>query len=154
MLFTPLPPPSACSKRLAKMISTMRERMSAKMGNRNDNAFKARKLFKMYDEEGSGMVGRWGGGWTGAGRDREGVCKLGDKAALSAGGPMRGRQEPGLCTAATCQWRQLGLRKGAHVEAGRASESLDSDEGGQHRPSGLHHTCLGTIPHLARPGPL
>jgi hypothetical protein len=38
------------------MISTMRERMSAKMGNNNDNAFKMRKLFKMYDREGSGLV--------------------------------------------------------------------------------------------------
>ncbi len=34
-------------KRLAKMISTMRERMSAKLGNCNDNAFKMRKLFKV-----------------------------------------------------------------------------------------------------------
>ncbi|GBF88223.1 flagellar associated protein [Raphidocelis subcapitata] len=43
-------------KRLAKMISTMRERMSAKMGNNNDNAFKMRKLFKMYDRDGSGLI--------------------------------------------------------------------------------------------------
>lgn len=43
-------------KRLAKMISTMRERMSAKMGNSNDNAFKMRKLFKMYDKEDTGMI--------------------------------------------------------------------------------------------------
>lgn len=45
-----------CSKRLAKMISTMRERMSAKLGNNNDNAFKMRKLFKMYDKQDTGMV--------------------------------------------------------------------------------------------------
>jgi Ca2+-binding EF-hand superfamily protein len=38
------------------MFSTMRERMSAKMGNSNDNAFKMRKLFKMYDKEDTGMV--------------------------------------------------------------------------------------------------
>lgn len=38
------------------MIRTMAERMSAKMGNTNDNAFKMRKLFKMYDKEGSGLV--------------------------------------------------------------------------------------------------
>jgi hypothetical protein len=44
------------SKRLAKMISTMRERMSAKLGNNNDNAFRMRKLFKMYDKTDSGMV--------------------------------------------------------------------------------------------------
>lgn len=38
------------------MISTMRERMSAKLGNSNDNAFKMRKLFKMYDKQDSGLV--------------------------------------------------------------------------------------------------
>lgn len=38
------------------MISTMRERMSAKLGNKNDNAFRMRKLFKMYDKTDSGMV--------------------------------------------------------------------------------------------------
>jgi hypothetical protein len=55
---TPPPPrPRPCRKRLAKMIATMRERMSAKMGNNNDNAFKMRKLFKMYDKQGTGMVG-------------------------------------------------------------------------------------------------
>lgn len=45
-----------CSKRLAKMISTMRERLSAKLGNNNDNAFKMRKLFKMYDRKEVGTV--------------------------------------------------------------------------------------------------
>jgi hypothetical protein len=45
-----------CRKRLAKMISTMRERLSAKLGNNNDNAFKMRKLFKMYDRKEVGMV--------------------------------------------------------------------------------------------------
>lgn len=40
------------------MISTMRERMSAKMGNSNDNAFKMRKLFKMYDKADTGMVSK------------------------------------------------------------------------------------------------
>eukprot|EP00879_Flechtneria_rotunda_P002409 GHRR01002605.1.p1 GENE.GHRR01002605.1~~GHRR01002605.1.p1 ORF type:complete len:356 (+),score=108.73 GHRR01002605.1:120-1187(+) len=43
-------------KRLTKMISTMRERLSAKMGNNNDNAFKMRKLFKMYDKKDTGMI--------------------------------------------------------------------------------------------------
>lgn len=38
------------------MISTMRERLSAKLGNKNDNAFKMRKLFKMYDKQDTGMV--------------------------------------------------------------------------------------------------
>lgn len=54
------PAAAACSKRLAKMISTMRERLSAKLGNNNDNAFKMRKLFKMYDKQETGMV-RGGG---------------------------------------------------------------------------------------------
>lgn len=40
------------------MISTMRERLSAKLGNSNDNAFKLRKLFKVYDKQGNGMVRR------------------------------------------------------------------------------------------------
>lgn len=43
-------------KRLLKMIATMRERMEAKLGNSNDNAFKMRKLFKMYDGAKTGMV--------------------------------------------------------------------------------------------------
>lgn len=38
------------------MLSTMRERLSAKLGNNNDNAFKLRKLFKMYDKRNEGMV--------------------------------------------------------------------------------------------------
>mmetsp|Transcript_29044 Transcript_29044/g.53375 ORF Transcript_29044/g.53375 Transcript_29044/m.53375 type:complete len:356 (-) Transcript_29044:838-1905(-) len=43
-------------KRLQKMISTMRERMEAKLGNSNNNAFRTRKLFKMYDTEQTGKV--------------------------------------------------------------------------------------------------
>ncbi|KAF8071076.1 elmoA [Scenedesmus sp. PABB004] len=42
--------------RLAKMLSTMRERLSAKLGNSNDNAFKLRKLFKMYDKKEAGLI--------------------------------------------------------------------------------------------------
>lgn len=38
------------------MISTMRERMEAKLGNSNNNAFRTRRLFKMYDKEGTGRV--------------------------------------------------------------------------------------------------
>lgn len=49
-------PAPAHSKRLAKMISTMRERLSAKMGNNNDNAFNMRKLFRMYDAQDTGKV--------------------------------------------------------------------------------------------------
>jgi hypothetical protein len=41
------------------MISTMRERMSAKMGNSGDNAFKMRKLFKSYDAGDTGLVRAW-----------------------------------------------------------------------------------------------
>lgn len=37
------------SKRLGHMLEHMRERIAGKMGNANDNAFKLRKLFKMYD---------------------------------------------------------------------------------------------------------
>jgi len=43
-------------KRLQKIISTMRERLEAKMGNQNNNAFKFRKLFQMYDKDKSGRV--------------------------------------------------------------------------------------------------
>lgn len=45
------------SKRLQKMITTMRERMDAKCGNSNDNAFRIRKLFLAWDKKNSGMVG-------------------------------------------------------------------------------------------------
>jgi Ca2+-binding EF-hand superfamily protein len=38
------------------MVSTMRERLSAKLGNSNNNAFKMRRLFKMYDKDMSGLV--------------------------------------------------------------------------------------------------
>lgn len=43
-------------KRLQKMTSTMRERMEAKLGNSNNNGFKTRKLFKMYDHTNTGRV--------------------------------------------------------------------------------------------------
>eukprot|EP01023_Acetabularia_acetabulum_P040624 TRINITY_DN3938_c0_g2_i1.p1 TRINITY_DN3938_c0_g2~~TRINITY_DN3938_c0_g2_i1.p1 ORF type:complete len:367 (-),score=55.95 TRINITY_DN3938_c0_g2_i1:238-1338(-) len=43
-------------KRLEKMIRTMAERLSAKLGNSNNNAFRMRRLFKMYDQEQSGMI--------------------------------------------------------------------------------------------------
>eukprot|EP00798_Chlamydomonas_sp_ICE-L_P013486 gene13486-19344_t len=43
-------------KRLQKMISTMRERMEAKQGNSNDNAFRIRTLFLKWDKDSSGMV--------------------------------------------------------------------------------------------------
>jgi hypothetical protein len=44
------------SKRLEKIISTMRQRLEAKMGNLNNNAFKFRKLFQMYDKNKTGQV--------------------------------------------------------------------------------------------------
>lgn len=44
------------NKRLQKMVTTMRERMEAKLGNSNDNAFRMRKLFIAYDKEKNGMV--------------------------------------------------------------------------------------------------
>lgn len=49
-------PPRARRKRLQKMISTMRERMEAKLGNSNNNAFRMRRLFLMYDAAKSGRV--------------------------------------------------------------------------------------------------
>ena len=38
------------------MITTMRERMDAKCGNSNDNAFRIRKLFLAWDKKSSGLV--------------------------------------------------------------------------------------------------
>ena len=39
-----------------KMIRSISERLAAKLGNANDNAFKMRRLFKMYDEEATGEI--------------------------------------------------------------------------------------------------
>lgn len=39
-----------------KMIASIGERLAAKLGNANDNAFKMRRLFKMYDADGSGRI--------------------------------------------------------------------------------------------------
>lgn len=39
-----------------KMIRSISERLAAKLGNANDNAFKMRRLFKMYDTEKSGCI--------------------------------------------------------------------------------------------------
>jgi EF-hand domain pair len=46
----------ACRKRLLKMIASIGERLAAKLANANDNAFKMRRLFKMYDEDASGRI--------------------------------------------------------------------------------------------------
>lgn len=46
----------ACRKRLNKTFAHMRERISGKLGNRNDNAFKLRKFFAMYDTQRTGKV--------------------------------------------------------------------------------------------------
>lgn len=43
-------------KRLLKMIASIGERLAAKLGNANDNAFKMRRLFKMYDTEATGYI--------------------------------------------------------------------------------------------------
>ncbi|GMH32521.1 hypothetical protein BSKO_00355 [Bryopsis sp. KO-2023] len=43
-------------ERLMKMIARMRERLEAKLANANNNAFKMRKLFKMYDRDQSGLI--------------------------------------------------------------------------------------------------
>lgn len=47
---------AACRKRLDETFAHMRERISGKLGNRNDNAFKLRKLFAMYDTQRTGKV--------------------------------------------------------------------------------------------------
>jgi hypothetical protein len=49
-------PPVGCRKRLLKMIASIGERLAAKLGNANDNAFKMRRLCKMYDKEGTGEI--------------------------------------------------------------------------------------------------
>ena len=38
------------------MMTHMKERLAGKIGNANNNAFMLRKLFKMYDTAGSGLV--------------------------------------------------------------------------------------------------
>lgn len=38
------------------MVANMAERLAAKLGNSNDNAFRMRRLFKMYDKDASGYV--------------------------------------------------------------------------------------------------
>ncbi len=43
-------------KRLNETLAHMRERISGKLGNRNDSAFKLRKLFAMYDTQRTGKV--------------------------------------------------------------------------------------------------
>jgi Ca2+-binding EF-hand superfamily protein len=45
-----------CRKRLMKMVASIGERLAAKLGNANDNAFKMRRLFKMYDADASGCI--------------------------------------------------------------------------------------------------
>jgi hypothetical protein len=45
-----------CRKRLMKMIASIGERLAAKLANANDNAFKMRRLFKMYDVEATGTI--------------------------------------------------------------------------------------------------
>ncbi|GFH19285.1 uncharacterized protein HaLaN_16209, partial [Haematococcus lacustris] len=42
--------------RLRKIIQTMRERLTAKMGNNNDNAFRFRRLFQAFDTAKTGKV--------------------------------------------------------------------------------------------------
>lgn len=38
------------------MIASIGERLAAKLGNANDNAFKMRRLFKMYDKQSTGQI--------------------------------------------------------------------------------------------------
>ena len=46
-----------CRKRLDDMLDHMRDRLTGKLSNASNNAFRLRKLFKMYDAAGSGLVG-------------------------------------------------------------------------------------------------
>jgi hypothetical protein len=66
------------------MISTMRERLSAKLGNNNNNnAFKMRKLFKMYDKKEVGMVSSAPGSCRSASCQEYGsVCSMHQPAQL------------------------------------------------------------------------
>ena len=43
-------------KRLDEMLGHMKERIVGKIGNQNNNAFKLRKLFAMYDMQKTGLV--------------------------------------------------------------------------------------------------
>ena len=43
-------------KRLDEMLGHMKERIGGKIGNQNNNAFKLRKLFAMYDTQKTGLV--------------------------------------------------------------------------------------------------
>ncbi|KAK9825225.1 hypothetical protein WJX74_001407 [Apatococcus lobatus] len=44
-------------KRLNHMVEHMKERLAGKIGNASDNAFRLRRLFKMYDTQHSGRIG-------------------------------------------------------------------------------------------------
>ncbi|KAK9843793.1 hypothetical protein WJX81_006652 [Elliptochloris bilobata] len=43
-------------KRLDEMLGHMKERIGGKIGNQNNNAFKLRKLFAMYDTQKTGLI--------------------------------------------------------------------------------------------------
>ncbi len=43
-------------ERLESMLQAMQQQLAGKVGNAGNNAFKLRKLFKMYDKDGSGQV--------------------------------------------------------------------------------------------------
>ena len=43
-------------ERLHLVLDHMKERIAGKMANRSDNAFRLRRLFKMYDTEGTGLI--------------------------------------------------------------------------------------------------
>lgn len=42
--------------RLEAMLEAMKQQLAGKVGNAGNNAFKLRKLFKMWDTDGSGQV--------------------------------------------------------------------------------------------------
>ena len=48
--------PHVHRERLHLVLEHMKERIAGKMANRSDNAFRLRRLFKMYDEGNTGLV--------------------------------------------------------------------------------------------------
>lgn len=42
------------------MLVAMQQQLAGKVGNAGNNAFKLRKLFKMYDRDGTGQVLQFG----------------------------------------------------------------------------------------------
>lgn len=83
------------------MLGTMRERLSAKLGNNNDNAFKLRKLSKMYDKREAGMV-RQHKHWADLSD-----CLGGGNAACHGVSKQSCTQNQSRCSVATPGWANM-----------------------------------------------